>query len=72
VDTTTPKFNIDVELDLAGPGGNAYSIMGNVMAAIKMAGATKEQVDAYIAESTSGDYDQLVDTAKRWCNVTIL
>ena len=68
MDTTTPKFDIDV--DLTGHDGNAYSIMGRVMSALKQAGATSEQVDEYLAESTQGDYDHLLRTAMKWVNAS--
>lgn len=68
METTTPKFDIDV--DLTGHDGNAYGIMGRVQAALKEAGATEEEVAAYISESTSGDYDNLLRTAMKWVNVS--
>lgn len=40
--------------------GNAYSVMGAASAAMKRAGATKADVDAYIKDATSGDYDHLL------------
>ena len=62
-----PKFNIDVEL--VGQDGNAFAVMGAVTRAIKKAGATKEQVDEYQADSMSGDYDHLLCVAMEWVNV---
>lgn len=53
-----------------GRDGNAYAIMGNVASALKRAGYPKEAVDAYRAESTSGDYDHLLQTAMLWCDIT--
>ena len=40
--------------------GNAYSIMGAASTAMRAAGATKADVDAYIKDATSGDYDHLL------------
>ena len=62
-----PKFDIDVQL--SGEDGNAFAIMARVTKALRDAGATKEQLDEYYKESTSGDYDHLLRTACAWVNV---
>ena len=62
-----PKFDIDVQL--SGEDGNAFAIMARVTKALRNAGATKEQLDEYYKESTSGDYDHLLRTACAWVNV---
>ena len=67
METTTPKFDIDVKL--TGRDGNAMAIIGAVTAAIKKAGATEEQCKEYFAESTASDYDHLLRTAMQWVNV---
>ena len=64
---TMPKFDIDVQL--SGEDGNAFAIMARVTKALRDAGATKEQLDEYYKESTSGDYDHLLRTACAWVNV---
>ena len=63
-----PKF--DIEVQLSGHDGNAYNIMGRVANALKAEGATKEEVAQYHAESTSGDYNHLLQTAGRWVHVS--
>jgi ribosomal protein S9 len=60
----------DVAVKLTGTDGNAYAVMGAVSKALKKAGATKEQVDAYMAESMSGDYNHLIATACDWVEVS--
>jgi len=62
-----PKYNIEVQL--TGEDGNAYSIMGKVSRALKLAGATKEEQDQYMNESMSGDYDHLLRVATQWVEV---
>lgn len=57
------KFDIEVEVPF---GDNAYAIMGTVQKALKKAGATKEQLSEYFTESTSGDYDHLMQVACDW------
>lgn len=45
---------------LVGVDGNAYSIMGYVRTAMKRAKMTKEDIDAYIKDATSSDYNHLL------------
>ena len=59
----------EIKVQLVGLDGNAYSIMGRVSAALKEAGVSKEEIDEYYAESTSGDYDHLLRTATEWVSV---
>lgn len=59
----------DIEVELIGNDGNAFSIMGAVSKALRRAGATKEELDEYMKESMSGDYDNLLRTAMKWVNV---
>jgi hypothetical protein len=60
----------EIKVQLVGLDGNAYSIMGRVSAALKEAGVSKEEIDEYYAESTSGDYDHLLQTAIKWVSVS--
>lgn len=59
-----PKY--DIEVQLSGNDGNAFSIMGRCMAALKKAGASEEEIKDYRVESTSGDCDKLLQTAYKW------
>ena len=45
---------------LVGVDGNAFSIMGYVRTAMKRANMTKEDIDAYIKDATSSDYNNLL------------
>jgi hypothetical protein len=58
----------EVKVRLVGEDGNAYAIMGRVAMALKRAGVEKERVDQYMEESQSGDYNNLLRTAMRWCS----
>jgi hypothetical protein len=60
-----PKFP-NVEVQLVGEDGNAFSILGRVSRALRDAGAGEEKVGAYMKEATSGDYDHLLQTTMRW------
>ena len=57
-------------LNLGGPGGNAFSILGRANAALKQAGASEAEVAGYMAQATAGDYDNLLATTRKWCHVT--
>jgi len=59
-----PKY--DVKVRLSGNDGNAFAIMGEVKSALKKAGASKEELDKYLADSMSGDYDNLLRVAMDW------
>lgn len=59
----------EVEVQLTGNDGNAFAIMGAVKRELKRAGATTEEVDQYLSESMSGDYDNLLRVAMRWVRV---
>ena len=61
------KYDIDVEL--IGNDGNAFSIMGAVQKSLRRAGASREELDQYFAEATAGDYDELLVTTSRWVNI---
>jgi len=62
-----PKY--DIEVTLSGEDGNAFAIMARVQKALKSAGATKEDIDTYLSESMSGDYDNLLRTAMKYVEV---
>ena len=59
----------EVKVQLVGQDGNAFAIMGRVMAALKAAGVPKAEIDEYYKQSTSGDYDNLLRTACEWVSV---
>ena len=59
----------DIEVELIGQDGNAFSIMGAVSRELKRAGVSKEERDAYFAEATSGDYDNLLRVTSNWVNI---
>ena len=70
--TNTPKYpNVIVEMDIDGPDGNAFAIMGRVSAALKKAGATKEEISQYTMDSMSGDYENLLAAADRWVDFRV-
>ena len=60
-----PKVNVQ----LAGKDGNAFSIIGRVVAALKEANVPYPKVLEFRGEATSGDYDHLLQTVMEWVNV---
>jgi hypothetical protein len=59
----------DVVVELVGADGNAFAILGAVQRALRKAGAPAEDVSAFMAEATGGDYDHLLETTMRWVDV---
>ena len=60
----------EIEVQLSGEDGNAFAIMATVQRAMKRAGCSKEDVAEYLAESQSGDYDHLLQTAMETVTVS--
>lgn len=59
----------EVVVELVGQDGNAFYIMGAVSKALRKHGVDKTEIDEYMTESMSGDYDNLIRTALRWVSV---
>ena len=56
-------------VQLVGESGNAFFILGKVKKAMQNAGATKEEVDEFMKEATSSDYDHLLVTCMEYVEV---
>ena len=54
---------------LIGEDGNAFAIMGRVRSALRKAGYSKEEIDKYHEEATSGSYEHLLSVTTEWVNV---
>lgn len=64
-----PKYpNINIEL--VGEDGNAFSILGRCTQALKRNGLN-DQVEAFREQATSGDYDNLLRTVMAWFSVDV-
>ena len=59
----------DIKVKLVGEDGNAFHILGKVMRKLRDAGLSEEEVNAYYAEATSGDYDHLLATTAKWVRI---
>ena len=60
----------EVNVQLVGEDGNAFAILGRVTEAMRQAGLSKDERDAFTAEATSGDYDHLLRTVIETVNTT--
>lgn len=69
---TGTLFDVLVVVDLAGPSGNAYFLLGRVQAALERAGASDEAIRDYVTEATSGDYDNLLAVTRRYVNLEVV
>ena len=61
-----PKYNVPLKIDLSGPDGNAFVILGRVRSILRQIGANDEEIAAYRAQATSGDYDNLLAVTAEW------
>jgi hypothetical protein len=59
----------DVFVQLSGRDGNAYAILGAVRSALRRAGVSREEQDAFIEEATAGDYNMLLAVCMSWVEV---
>lgn len=59
----------NVEVKLLGHDGNAFAILGKVSKALERAGVSREEIEEYKLEATSGDYDNLLQVTMEWVNV---
>lgn len=67
--TMNPKYQ-NISVQLTGQDGNAFAIMAKVSSALRKESISENEIEQYLAESMSGDYDALLRTAMSWVNVT--
>ena len=53
-----------LSIDLHGPGGNAYNVMGQVQDILRQLRVPKEEVGAYLNEAMSSNYDNLLEVSR--------
>ena len=63
-----PKYP-DITVRLTGKNGNAFNILGICLRAMRRAGFSQEERDAFYAEATSGNYDHLLAACLECFNV---
>ena len=60
-----PKYP-EVQFQLVGIDGNAFSILGTAQKFARKAGLSKEQIEEYVNEATSGDYNNVISTTMNY------
>lgn len=50
--------------------GNAFAVLGAVQNALRRAGYSRAELDAYFEEATSGDYANLLAVSMRYVDFT--
>ena len=63
-----PKYP-DITVRLTGKDSNAFYILGICLRAMRQAGLSQEERDAFRAEATSGNYPHLLATCMKWFEV---
>jgi hypothetical protein len=61
----TPKYP-HVHVQLSGEDGNAFSILARVQRAMMKAQVPKPDIELFMSQATSGDYDNLLHTVMRY------
>lgn len=59
----------NVKVQMSGEDGNSFMILGRVQKALRNAGATPTEIDEFLDEATSSDYQNLVQVCLRWVDV---
>lgn len=59
----------NIHVQLTGKDGNAFMIIGSVRQALKRGGVGGAEIHEFVNEATSGDYDNVIQTAMRWVDV---
>ena len=59
----------DIKVQLVGQDSNAFYILGRCLQAMRRAGLSKEERDAFQKEATSGDYYHLLGVCAEWFDV---
>jgi hypothetical protein len=56
----------NIKVKLVGEDGNAFAILGAVKNAMRRGKASDEDIQAFLAEAMSGDYNHLLQTCMRF------
>jgi hypothetical protein len=60
----------NIEVRLTGNDGNAFAIIGKVNAALRKNGVSREEMDEFMEEAMSGDYNNVLLTCMKWVEVS--
>lgn len=59
----------EIEVQLSGEDGNAFAILGRMRQAFRQARVGGDEIQAFMDEAMSDDYDHLLATCTRWVTV---
>ena len=59
----------EITVELSGQDGNAFMILGLCKRAMQRAHLPQEEIDKFMKEATSGDYNYLLATVMTWFDV---
>ena len=62
-------YNTDYLADYQVPVDHAFAVLGKVSRALRQAGVSQAERDAFTQEETASDYDRLLQTVMRWVEV---
>ena len=63
-----PVTDETVTVEMRGPSGNAWAVMGNVVAALRRAGKASLK-DEYMKRAMSGDYENLLEVSGEYVRI---
>ena len=71
---STQEIQVDIKypnikVKLVGRDGNAFAIMGSVKTALRKAKVPSTEIDQFLTEAMSGDYNNLLRTCMDWVDV---
>lgn len=66
---TAVKFP-NVKVNLSSSDGNVFAVLGKVTGAMRRAKVSEADVDAFLEEATSGDYNHALATCMKWVEVS--
>ena len=59
----------DITVKLVNTDGNAFAILANMKGALRKHKVSGEDIESFLEEAMSGDYDHLLQTCMKWVNV---
>jgi hypothetical protein len=65
---TTPKYP-NIHVQLVGQDGNAFMVLGLCQRAAQKGGLSKAEIDEFMTEAKSGDYNHLLATCMAWFDI---
>jgi hypothetical protein len=60
----------EIAVRLVGTDGNAYAVLGAVRRALRDAGVSDEEIQAFSDDATAADYNHLLATCMAWVDIT--